>query len=55
LNPDLIAAFERTFATYWADTHFERYEPEQFARAVTADRGDDSIHTPFCIENGQLS
>ncbi|MEQ8717766.1 MAG: DUF3427 domain-containing protein [Acidimicrobiales bacterium] len=51
-NPDLISAFERTFATYWADPHFEAFRPEQFRRAVekitTDDR--DELLTPFDIE-----
>ncbi|MCP3935928.1 MAG: DEAD/DEAH box helicase family protein [Actinomycetia bacterium] len=50
LNPELIAAFERTFATYWADPHFEPFDPERFARATTTAESDDSILTPFEIE-----
>ncbi len=42
LNPELIAAFDRTFATYWADPHFER--------ATAAAATDDSILTQFDIE-----
>ncbi len=50
LNPELIAAFERTFTTYWNDPHFEPFEPERFQRATAAARSDDSIITPFEIE-----
>ena len=50
LNPELIAAFERTFATYWADPHFEPFDPERFRRATAAPESDDSILTPFEIE-----
>jgi superfamily II DNA or RNA helicase len=49
LNPDLIAAFDRTFATYWADHAFESFDAEQFARATAIDRTDDTIVTPFDI------
>jgi superfamily II DNA or RNA helicase/HKD family nuclease len=52
-NPELIAAFERTFATYWADPHFEPFEPEAFARAVAAAggaAGGKVVLTPFRIE-----
>ena len=35
LNPDLVSAFERTFATYWADPHFEPFEPERFREAIS--------------------
>jgi len=50
LNPDLISAFDRTFATYWADPHFEPFDPERFARATAVAESDDSIITPFEIE-----
>ncbi|MDH4118429.1 MAG: DUF3427 domain-containing protein [Acidimicrobiia bacterium] len=50
LNPELISAFDRTFATYWADSHFEPFEAERFARATAAAESDDSILTPFEIE-----
>ena len=34
LNPELITAFERTFATYWADSHFESFDREQFIPSI---------------------
>jgi HKD family nuclease len=49
-NPELIAAFDRTFATYWADPHFEPFDASVFGQAVAAARGrlaDDPILTPF--------
>lgn len=49
LNPELITAFERTFATYWADSHFESFDREQFIQATTHET-DDSIITPFEIQ-----
>jgi len=49
LNPDLIDSFERTFATYWADPHFEPFEREQFVQA-TATVTDDSIITSFKLQ-----
>ena len=49
VNPELIAAFERTFSTYWADRHYEAFEPERFAQAVAVVRTDDAIATPFDI------
>ncbi len=49
LNPELIAAFERTFATYWADPHFEDFDAAQFT-ARTEQRQGDVIATPFDIE-----
>jgi len=49
-NPELISSFDRTFATYWADPHFEPFEPDRFAEATTVARADDSILTPFAIE-----
>jgi len=48
-NPDLIATVQRVFETYWADPHFESFDPERFAEATTHQR-NDSIHTPFTIE-----
>lgn len=48
-NADLIEAFDRTFETYWADSHFEPFDAEQFAAATDRER-DDSIATPFTIE-----
>ncbi len=50
LNPDLVSAFDRTFATYWADPHFEPFDPERFQRATAAATTDDAIVTPFEIE-----
>ncbi len=50
LNPDLIASFERTFASYWADPHFEPFHAEQFARATATAQAETSILTPFEIE-----
>jgi len=50
LNPELISAFDRTFATYWADPHFEHFDPDRFARATAAMDSDESILTPFEIE-----
>jgi superfamily II DNA or RNA helicase/HKD family nuclease len=51
-NPDLIAAFERTFDTYWADPHFEDFDPERFtvAASMAASATDERILTPFDIE-----
>ena len=48
-NPELIEAFRRTFETYWADDHFEPFEPVQFRQATetSSTGGDDSIATPF--------
>lgn len=50
-NPDLIAAFERTFDTYWADPHFEDFDRERFtaAASMAANTTDDRILTPFDI------
>ena len=50
LNPDLIAAFDRTFATYWADPHFEDFDAAQFAEATASVATDDAIATPFDIQ-----
>ncbi len=51
-NPDLIAAFERTFNTYWADPHFEDFHPQRFTAAVSDESSlaDDRILTPFDIQ-----
>jgi superfamily II DNA or RNA helicase len=49
-NPDLISAFERTFETYWADPHFEDFDPARFEQATASAAPDDSILTPFGIE-----
>jgi superfamily II DNA or RNA helicase len=50
LNPDVVVAFQRTFATYWADRHFEPFDTERFAAVMAAGEDDDSILTPFAIE-----
>jgi superfamily II DNA or RNA helicase len=49
-NPGLVAAFERTFDTYWADHGFEDLDAERFRRATEKSEGSDSILTPFAIE-----
>ena len=49
LNPDLIADFDRTFETYWADAHFEQFDPARFAESVKVERSD-AIETPFAIQ-----
>ena len=49
INPELVDAFERTFATYWADPHYETFEQERFTRAIAVARTDDGIATPFDI------
>ena len=49
INPELVDAFERTFATYWADSHYEHFDTERFTRAVAVARSDDAIATPFDI------
>ncbi len=49
-NAELVDAVERTFATYWADAHFEDFETERFASAMQAQRQTDRIVTPFAIE-----
>ena len=49
-NPGLIAAFERTFDTYWADHGFEDLDAERFQRATEKSEDSDSILTPFAIE-----
>ena len=49
LNPELIAAFERTFATYWADPHFEAFDAARFANATAPVPDNDAILTPFDI------
>jgi superfamily II DNA or RNA helicase len=50
LNPDVVTGFQRAFTTYWADTHFETFNSEQFAEAMATPEDDDSILTPFAIE-----
>lgn len=37
-SPGLLERFRATFDTYWADPHFEPYEPERFAKAVQSER-----------------
>jgi superfamily II DNA or RNA helicase len=49
VNPELVAAFERTFETYWADRHYEDFDPDRFAEATRVERADDAIATPFDI------
>ncbi len=49
-NPGLIAGFERTFDTYWADHSFEDLDAERFLRATESAAGSDRILTPFAIE-----
>lgn len=50
-NPDLIEAFDRIFATYWADPHFESFDTDQFIRATAKSRlADTAILTPLAIE-----
>ena len=49
-NPALVSKFEATFASYWANDHFEPYDAEKFIRAVAADRDDSITLTPFEIE-----
>ena len=47
----LVAAFDHTFATYWADPHFETFDPDQFVQATQASPGDAEVTlTPFQIE-----
>jgi superfamily II DNA or RNA helicase/HKD family nuclease len=49
LNPDLVAAFDRVFTTYWADPHFEPFATAPFVAATAQAAADDSILTPFDI------
>lgn len=51
-NPEVIAGFERVFESYWADPHFEAYDPDRFTREIGRQRSadDDAIATPFEIE-----
>ena len=48
-NRELIEAFRRTFDTYWADVHFEPYDPDRFAEATARARAPETIDTPFDI------
>lgn len=48
-NPELIDAFERTFATYWADDHYETFDADRFRKAIKAASNNDGIATPFDI------
>jgi superfamily II DNA or RNA helicase len=50
LNPELVAAFDRTFATYWADVHFEDFDAERYAAATATSPTDDTIATPFDVQ-----
>ena len=47
-NPELVAAFERTFLTYWEDRQFEPFDRERFIEQSLRKPGDD-ILTPFDI------
>jgi superfamily II DNA or RNA helicase len=49
-NPSLVAKFEATFASYWANSQFEAFDAEKFAGAI--ERTDESTidFTPFEIE-----
>ncbi len=50
-NPELVDAFDRTFASYWADDHFEPFDPEQFEKATQRESADAEVTlTPFQIE-----
>ena len=50
-NPELVDAFDRTFASYWADDHFEPFDPEQFEKATQRESSDAEVTlTPFQIE-----
>ena len=49
VNPELVESFERTFATYWADPHYEHFNAEQLTDAVAGTRTDGAISTPFDI------
>ena len=49
-NPGLISDFQRTFETYWADSHFEPFDSDRFARETEVTADDDSILTPFEVE-----
>lgn len=44
ISPDLLQRFRATFATYWADVHFEPYELERFATAIKQERGGGNQH-----------
>jgi len=49
-NPDIVRSFESTFTSYWADQHFEPYDPAEFADAVKRSVSSDSDTidlTPF--------
>ncbi len=50
LNPDVVASFGRTFASYWADAHFEDFDSARFRQATQQTVGDEAIATPFEIE-----
>ncbi len=49
LNPDLVDAFERTFASYWASPYFEDFDVDSFMRATTGTSLTNAILTPFEI------
>ncbi|MBA2451206.1 MAG: DEAD/DEAH box helicase family protein, partial [Chloroflexi bacterium] len=42
-SPGLIERFRAAFDTYWADPHFEPYDPERFAREVGQQRSAGAI------------
>ncbi len=46
-NRAIIDEFDATFASYWADSEFEPYEAERFAREVRAERPDVSSFAVF--------
>src|SRR5262249_62051362 len=33
-SPHLLERFRATFETYWADPHFEPYDPDRFRQAI---------------------
>lgn len=49
LNPDLVDAFERTFASYWASPHFEDFDADAFKHTTEITLHTDAILTPFEI------
>ena len=53
-NPDIERSFESTFASYWADQHFEPYDRAEFADAVKRSVSLDSDIidlTPFDLRS----
>ena len=52
-NPDIVRSFESTFTSYWADQHFEPYDPAEFVDAVkqSVSADSDTIDlTPFNVK-----